>query len=216
MITYCINIIPTNRLVASTQNRSEEVVVIPFNGFKARFFTRFVLLIALIVVLLAAFGVSAVIARRSGPPPQASVGEIISQSPSNRPKLTSDEETKALSILSSNLDVQRVTKGANYEVSRIGPWTSDGHKLGASVRIDIEPSVDYSMNWHYIHFIGVEDGRPVYEEREFFANVVGITELLALIDLHSDVLVALQPILEPKAVERITQEETGEPDVTGK
>ena len=72
------------------------------------------------------------------------------------------------------------------------------------------------MNWYYIHFIGVEDGRPVYEERGFFANLVGITELLALIDLHSDVLVALQPILEPKAVERITQEETGQPDVTGK
>ena len=72
------------------------------------------------------------------------------------------------------------------------------------------------MNWPYAENVEVDDGRPVYEELEFSANLVGITALMALIDLHSDVLVTLQPIVEPKAVERITQEDTGQRDVTGK
>ena len=119
--------------------------------------------------------------------PGPTVARVVSTPSIEQPKLTTDEDAKARSILANDARVIAVLGGVGYTVRNIGPWTRENEKIGVSIIFKPDEPVDASIDWPYIDR---EDGIRISRR----GTATGITLMHALIDLTVKEIVVLQPV----------------------
>lgn len=119
-----------------------------------------------------------------GDPVTGATPEIPTLTPGERSTAAALAEQRARSLLG----------GVSFRVADVGVWHTAGDltKIGAILRLELSKPQTLSAEWPLVEQSGAALGRP-YEERSLRYTAVGVTELIALVDLNRGTVVSLDP-----------------------
>ena len=127
-------------------------------------------------------------------PPSPLPPEILPSSAVSRPALSGDDVRATMLAINDHQPLANALEGIKFDVSKIGPWTSNDMKLGASMFITLHEPLNATLSWPYINYQRVQDGAAVYDKLSYTADVTGLYEVHVVVDLATKEVVVLEPV----------------------